>query len=64
MIYTVTFNPSLDYVAVSYTHLTMFRDELITAAKDFGLVLTTEQIDRFCLFAERLVCLLYTSRCV
>ena len=33
----------------------MFRDELITAAKDFGLVLTTEQIDRFCLFAERLV---------
>ena len=33
----------------------MFRDELIAAAKDFGLVLTTEQIDRFCLFAERLV---------
>ena len=33
----------------------MFRDELIAAAKAFGLVLTAEQIYRFCLFAERLV---------
>ena len=33
----------------------MFRDELIAAAKKFGLDLTAEQIDRFCLFAERLV---------
>lgn len=33
----------------------MFRKELITAAADFSLSLTAEQIDRFCLFAERLV---------
>ena len=25
MIYTVTFNPSLDYIAVSYTHLDVYK---------------------------------------